>query len=40
VILNGLRAGEKVVTRANFLIDSESNLRESAEGMQHDSSHH
>jgi membrane fusion protein, copper/silver efflux system len=40
VILSGLRAGEHVVTRANFLIDSESNLRESIEGMQHDSSHH
>lgn len=34
VILSGLRAGELVVTRANFLIDSESNLRESMEGMQ------
>jgi membrane fusion protein, copper/silver efflux system len=34
VILGGLRAGEQVVTRANFLIDSESNLRESVEGMQ------
>jgi len=34
VILSGLRAGEQVVTRANFLIDSESNLRESMEGMQ------
>jgi RND family efflux transporter MFP subunit len=33
VILRGLRAGEQVVTRANFLIDSESNLRESIEGM-------
>ena len=33
VILSGLRAGELVVTRANFLIDSESNLRESMEGM-------
>lgn len=33
VILSGLRAGEHVVTRANFLIDSESNLRESAAGM-------
>ncbi len=33
VILSGLHAGEQVVTRANFLIDSESNLRESAEGM-------
>ena len=34
VILSGLRAGERVVTRANFLIDSESNMRESVEGMQ------
>ena len=34
VILSGLRAGEHVVTRANFLIDSETNLRESMEGMQ------
>jgi len=34
VILGGLRAGERVVTRANFLIDSESNLRESIAGMQ------
>ncbi|MGO8792014.1 MAG: efflux RND transporter periplasmic adaptor subunit [Terriglobia bacterium] len=33
VIVSGLRAGESVVTRANFLIDSESNLRESVEGM-------
>ena len=33
VIISGLRAGESVVTRANFLIDSESNLRESMEGM-------
>jgi Cu(I)/Ag(I) efflux system membrane fusion protein len=34
VILSGLHAGELVVTRANFLIDSESNLRQSVEGMQ------
>ncbi len=34
VILSGLRAGELVVTRANFLIDSESNLRQSVEGLQ------
>lgn len=33
VILSGLHAGELVVTRANFLIDSESNLRQSVEGM-------
>lgn len=32
-ILGGLRAGEKVVTRANFLIDSESNLRQALTGM-------
>jgi RND family efflux transporter MFP subunit len=32
-ILSGLRAGERVVTRANFLIDSESNLRQAIEGM-------
>jgi multidrug efflux pump subunit AcrA (membrane-fusion protein) len=32
-ILSGLRAGERVVTRANFLINSESNLRQSIEGM-------
>jgi RND family efflux transporter MFP subunit len=40
VILSGLRAGEQVVIRANFLVDSESNLRESVEGLQNDSSHH
>jgi RND family efflux transporter MFP subunit len=32
-ILSGLRAGERVVTRANFLVDSESNLREAISGM-------
>ena len=32
-ILRGLRAGEKVVTRANFLLDSESNLRQAIAGM-------
>jgi len=32
-ILSGLRAGERVVNRANFLIDSESNLREAVAGM-------
>ena len=32
-ILSGLGAGERVVMRANFLIDSESNLRQSMEGM-------
>jgi RND family efflux transporter MFP subunit len=34
VILSGVRVGERVVTRANFLIDSESNLRESIAVMQ------
>ena len=33
VILSGLRAGEAVVIRANFLIDSESDLRQSIEGL-------
>ena len=32
-IVSGLRAGEKVVTRANFLLDSESNLRQAIAGM-------
>ncbi len=33
VIGQGLSAGERVVLRANFLIDSESNLREALAGM-------
>jgi Cu(I)/Ag(I) efflux system membrane fusion protein len=32
-VLEGLSAGEKVVTRANFLIDAESNLKSALEGM-------
>lgn len=32
-VTSGLRAGEKVVTRANFLVDSESNLRQAIAGM-------
>ncbi len=32
-VVSGLRAGEKVVTRANFLVDSESNLRQAIAGM-------
>ncbi|MFN3842523.1 MAG: efflux RND transporter periplasmic adaptor subunit [Rehaibacterium terrae] len=32
-ILDGLRAGERVVTRANFLIDAESNLRAAIAGL-------
>jgi Cu(I)/Ag(I) efflux system membrane fusion protein len=32
-VMSGLRAGEQVVTRANFLIDSESRLRASLATM-------
>ncbi len=32
-VLKGLSAGERVVTSANFLIDSESKLKEAVEGM-------
>ena len=32
-VMKGLKAGEQVVTSANFLIDSESNLKEAMEGM-------
>jgi Cu(I)/Ag(I) efflux system membrane fusion protein len=32
-VMSGLRAGEQVVTRANFLIDSESRLRASLAAM-------
>jgi Cu(I)/Ag(I) efflux system membrane fusion protein len=32
-IIKGLKAGERVVTSANFLIDSESKLKEAAAGM-------
>jgi Cu(I)/Ag(I) efflux system membrane fusion protein len=37
-VVKGLEAGEKVVTSANFLIDSESKLKEavaSMAGMEH-----
>lgn len=34
-VIEGLKAGEKVVTSANFLIDSESNLKEAMAGMDH-----
>ncbi len=34
-VLNGLKSGERVVTSANFLIDSESNLKEAVSGMGH-----
>lgn len=33
VILNGLKAGEKIVTSGNFLIDSESRLKSAMSGM-------
>jgi len=33
VVLDGLKAGDKVVTSANFLIDSESQLKSAAGGM-------
>jgi Cu(I)/Ag(I) efflux system membrane fusion protein len=32
-VIKGLKAGERVVTSANFLIDSESNLKEALGGM-------
>ena len=32
-VLKGLKAGEQVVTSANFLVDSESNLKEAVGGM-------
>jgi Cu(I)/Ag(I) efflux system membrane fusion protein len=34
IVLDGLKAGERVVTSANFLIDSESQLRSAAGGME------
>jgi membrane fusion protein, copper/silver efflux system len=33
IVLSGLKAGEKVVTSGNFLIDSESKLKSAASGM-------
>jgi RND family efflux transporter MFP subunit len=33
IVLGGLKAGEKIVTSANFLIDSESRLKSAAGGM-------
>jgi RND family efflux transporter MFP subunit len=33
IVLSGLKAGERVVTSGNFLIDSESNLKTAASGM-------
>ena len=34
-VIDGLKAGERVVTSANFLIDSESKLKEAVGGMGH-----
>jgi len=34
-VLGGLKSGERVVTSANFLIDSESKLKEAVGGMGH-----
>jgi Cu(I)/Ag(I) efflux system membrane fusion protein len=36
-VIKGLKAGERVVTSANFLIDSESKLKEAMGGMDHGS---
>lgn len=33
IVINGLKSGERVVTSANFLIDSESKLKSAAGGM-------
>jgi membrane fusion protein, copper/silver efflux system len=33
IVLGGLKAGEKIVTSGNFLIDSESRLKSAAKGM-------
>ena len=33
IVLSGLKAGEKIVTSGNFLIDSESRLKSAASGM-------
>jgi len=33
VVLSGLKAGEKIVTSGNFLIDSESRLKSADSGM-------
>src|SRR3972149_3411296 len=35
-IISGLKEGEKVVTSANFLIDSESSFRAALQGMKHE----
>lgn len=35
IVLSGLKAGEKIVTSGNFMIDSESRLKSSMGGMDH-----
>lgn len=35
IVLSGLKAGEKIVTSGNFLIDSESRLKSAMGGMKH-----
>jgi uncharacterized protein (DUF1697 family) len=35
VILSGLKAGETIVVSGNFLIDSESGLKDAMSGMTH-----
>lgn len=35
VVLSGLKPGETIVTSGNFLVDSESRLKNAMEGMQH-----
>ncbi|PWT97541.1 MAG: efflux RND transporter periplasmic adaptor subunit [Terriglobia bacterium] len=39
-IVSGLKAGERIVTSGNFLIDSESQLKAAINGASHDPSHH
>jgi RND family efflux transporter MFP subunit len=39
-VLHGLKAGERVVTSGNFLINSESQLKSAAEGMAGGAHHH
>jgi Cu(I)/Ag(I) efflux system membrane fusion protein len=39
-ILSGLKAGERIVTSGNFLIDSESQLKATTSGAAHDRSSH
>ena len=35
VVISGLKAGETIVTSGNFLIDSESRLKNAMSGMKH-----